>query len=96
MQVGKFVQLFSTFIAGFIIAFIKVRPLTLVMLSCVPLLVAAGASISFIVTKMASHGQSAYAKAANVLDQTIGSIRTVCSHIMYNLFALELDIGIIN
>ncbi|BBG99357.1 P-glycoprotein 11 [Prunus dulcis] len=78
-KVGKFVQLFSTFIAGFIIAFIKVRPLTLVMLSCVPLLVAAGASISFIVTKMASHGQSAYAKAANVLDQTIGSIRTVAS-----------------
>ncbi|CAB4303787.1 unnamed protein product [Prunus armeniaca] len=78
-KVGKFVQLFSTFIAGFIIAFIKVRPLTLVMLSCVPLLVAAGACISFIVTKMASHGQSAYAKAANVLDQTIGSIRTVAS-----------------
>ncbi|PQQ18802.1 ABC transporter B family member 21-like [Prunus yedoensis var. nudiflora] len=78
-KVGKFVQLFSTFIAGFIIAFIKVRLLTLVMLSCVPVLVAAGASISFIVTKMGSRGQSAYAKAANVLDQTIGSIRTVAS-----------------
>ncbi|BFG25063.1 hypothetical protein CerSpe_113370 [Prunus speciosa] len=78
-KVGKFVQLFSTFIAGFIIAFIKVRLLTLVMLSCVPVLAAAGASISFIVTKMGSRGQSAYAKAANVLDQTIGSIRTVAS-----------------
>lgn len=78
-KVGKFLQLLSTFIGGFIIAFIKGWLLTVVMLSSIPLLVAAGATMSIVITKMASHGQSAYAKAANVVEQTIGSIRTVAS-----------------
>lgn len=84
MQVGKFLQLMSTFIGGFIIAFIKGWLLTLVMLSSIPLLVAAGASMSIIITKMASRGQTAYAKAANVVEQTIGSIRTVCDIYLIN------------
>ncbi|XP_050363409.1 ABC transporter B family member 11-like [Argentina anserina] len=78
-KVGKFIQLLSTFLAGIIIAFIKGWLLTLVMLSCIPLMVAAGAAISIIITKMASRGQAAYAKAGNVVEQTIGSIRTVAS-----------------
>ncbi|KAM1012157.1 hypothetical protein ACFX13_048214 [Malus domestica] len=78
-KVGKFLQLFSTFIGGFIIAFIKGWLLTLVMLSSIPLLVAAGAAMSIIISKMATRGQSAYAKAAIVVEQTIGSIRTVAS-----------------
>ncbi|RXH68337.1 hypothetical protein DVH24_030670 [Malus domestica] len=78
-KVGKFLQLLSTFIGGFIIAFIKGWLLTVVMLSSIPLLVAAGATMSIVITKMASHGQTAYAKAANVVEQTIGSIRTVAS-----------------
>ncbi|XP_009363069.2 ABC transporter B family member 11 [Pyrus x bretschneideri] len=78
-KVGKFLQLFSTFIGGFIIAFIKGWLLTLVMLSSIPLLVASGATMSIIISKMATRGQSAYAKAAIVVEQTIGSIRTVAS-----------------
>ncbi|BFG23770.1 hypothetical protein CerSpe_100440 [Prunus speciosa] len=78
-KVGKFVQLLSTFVGGFIIAFIKGWLLTLVMLSSIPLLVASGAAMSIIITKMATRGQSAYAKASNVVEQTIGSIRTVAS-----------------
>ncbi|KAK7843585.1 abc transporter b family member 11 [Quercus suber] len=78
-KVGKFLQLTSTFIGGFVIAFIKGWLLTLVMLSSIPLLVASGAVMSIIISKMASQGQSAYAKAANVVEQTIGSIRTVAS-----------------
>ncbi|PRQ45049.1 putative xenobiotic-transporting ATPase [Rosa chinensis] len=78
-KVGKFLLLLSTFIGGFIIAFIKGWLLTLVMLSYIPLLVASGAMMSIIITKMASRGQTAYAKAANVVEQTIGSIRTVAS-----------------
>ena len=50
------------------------------MLSSIPLLVAAGAGISITITKMAARRQIAYAKAANVVEETIGSIRTV-SHI---------------
>ena len=82
VQVGKFLQLLATFIGGFIIAFIKGWLLTLVMLSSIPLMVAAGATMSIIITKMASRGQAAYANAANVVEQTIGSIRTVC-HICF-------------
>ncbi|KAF9669200.1 hypothetical protein SADUNF_Sadunf14G0083100 [Salix dunnii] len=78
-KVGKFIQLVSTFIGGFIIAFIKGWLLTLVMLSSIPPLVIAGAGLAIVVARMASRGQTAYAKAAIVVEQTIGSIRTVAS-----------------
>ncbi|KAJ9696846.1 hypothetical protein PVL29_008847 [Vitis rotundifolia] len=78
-KVGKFIQLVSTFIGGFVIAFIKGWLLTLVMLSSIPLLVIAGGAMSLFLSKMATRGQNAYAKAATVVEQTIGSIRTVAS-----------------
>jgi ATP-binding cassette subfamily B (MDR/TAP) protein 1 len=81
VQVGKFIQLVSTFIGGFIIAFVKGWLLTLVMLSSIPLLVIAGAGLAIIIARMASRGQTAYAKAATVVEQAIGSIRTVRVHI---------------
>ncbi|CAN8295898.1 unnamed protein product [Cochlearia groenlandica] len=78
-KVGKFIQLVSTFVGGFALAFAKGWLLTLVMLSSIPLLALAGASIAIIVTRASSRGQAAYAKAATVVEQTIGSIRTVAS-----------------
>ncbi|KAI3460732.1 hypothetical protein Pfo_017395 [Paulownia fortunei] len=78
-KVGKFIQLVSTFVGGFVIAFIKGWLLTLVMLSSIPLLVISGGIMSLVLSKMASRGQNAYAKAATVVEQTIGSIRTVAS-----------------
>jgi ABC-type multidrug transport system fused ATPase/permease subunit len=72
------VQLISTFIGGFFVAFFKGWLLTLVLLSSIPLLVASGALMSIIISKTASRGQNAYGNAANVVEQTIGSIRTVC------------------
>ena len=81
VQVGKFIQLVSTFIGGFIVAFVKGWLLTLVMLSSIPLLVISGAGMAIIIARMASRGQTAYAKAATVVEQTIGSIRTVRIHI---------------
>jgi ATP-binding cassette subfamily B (MDR/TAP) protein 1 len=77
LQVGKFIQLISTFIGGFIIAFIRGWLLATVLCSAIPLLVIAGAMMALIISKMASRGQSAYAKAANVVEQTIGGIKTV-------------------
>ncbi|KAF7120492.1 hypothetical protein RHSIM_Rhsim13G0037100 [Rhododendron simsii] len=79
LLVGKFMQLFSTFLAGFVIAFIKGWLLTLVLLSSIPLLVLAGAATAVFISKAASNGQDAYAKAAIVVEQTVGSIRTVAS-----------------
>ncbi|KAI7983537.1 ABC transporter B family member 11 [Camellia lanceoleosa] len=78
-KVGKFIQLLSTFVGGFVIALIKGWLLTLVLLFCVPILVIAGGATSIVVAKMASRGQNAYAKAATIVEQTIGSIRTVAS-----------------
>ncbi|ONK56031.1 uncharacterized protein A4U43_C10F3420 [Asparagus officinalis] len=78
-KVGKFLQLLSSFFGGFIVAFIQGWLLTLVMLTVIPLLVIAGAAMSTMISKMASKGQAAYAEAAVVVEQTIGSIRTVAS-----------------
>ncbi|KAK4273324.1 hypothetical protein QN277_021750 [Acacia crassicarpa] len=78
-KVGKFLQLVSTFIGGFVIAFIKGWLLSLVMLSIIPLLVVSGGCMAFFIGRMASRGQTAYGKAANVVEQTLGSIRTVAS-----------------
>ncbi|KAK9733047.1 hypothetical protein RND81_04G040000 [Saponaria officinalis] len=78
-KVGKFIESISTFIGGFVIAFSRGWLLTLVMLSSMPLLVIAGSLMSIFLSKMAARGQTAYAKAAVVVEQTIGSIRTVAS-----------------
>lgn len=78
-KVGKFIQLLATFLGGFVIAFIKGWLLTLVMLSSIPPLVLSGGLMSIVLSRMASSGQNAYAKAAVVVEQTIGSIRTVAS-----------------
>ncbi|RZC89153.1 hypothetical protein C5167_030848 [Papaver somniferum] len=78
-KVGKFIQIIATFIGGFVIAFVGGWLLTLVMLASIPPTVASAAAISIVVAKMASQGQAAYSVAGNVVEQTIGSIRTVAS-----------------
>ncbi|KAK8968612.1 ABC transporter B family member 11 [Platanthera guangdongensis] len=78
-KVGQFIQLISTFLGGFIVAFVQGWLLTLAMMSTIPPLVFAGAIISKVIAKMASQGQTAYAAAADLVDQTITTIRTVAS-----------------
>ncbi|XP_062197001.1 ABC transporter B family member 21-like [Phragmites australis] len=78
-KVGKFIQLVVTFFGGFIVAFAQGWLLTLVMMATIPPLVLAGAVMSNVVAKMASLGQAAYAESSVVVEQTIGSIRTVAS-----------------
>ena len=62
---------------GFAIAFIKGPELAAVLLGCIPLIVIAGGAMSLIMSKMAGRGQVAYAEAGNVVEQTVGAIRTV-------------------
>uniref|UniRef100_M4CD13 Uncharacterized protein n=1 Tax=Brassica campestris TaxID=3711 RepID=M4CD13_BRACM len=78
-KVGKFIQLFVTFLGGYALAFVKGWLLTLVMLTSIPLLAMAGAAMSLIFTKASSQQQAAYAKASTIVEQTCGSIRTVAS-----------------
>lgn len=77
MQVGKCIQLFATFVGGFVIAFNKGWLLTFVLLSSIPLLVIAGGFTFMFISKISSQGQSSYAKAATLVEETLGSIRTV-------------------
>ncbi|KAF8696114.1 hypothetical protein HU200_037004 [Digitaria exilis] len=78
-KVGKFQQLIATFIGGFVIAFVKGWLLSLVMLACIPPVVIAGGVVSKMLSKISSKGQTSYSDAGNVVEQTLGSIKTVVS-----------------
>lgn len=78
-QVGKFLQLLVTFSGSIVIAFVKGWRLTLVLLSAIPAMVISGAIMGLTISMLASRGQASYSAAANVVEQTIGSIRTVCN-----------------
>ncbi|KAJ4976405.1 hypothetical protein NE237_001511 [Protea cynaroides] len=78
-KVGKFIQLMSTFLGGFAMAFARGWRLALVLLSCIPPIVVAGGVMAMFISKMASRGQIAYADAGNTVEQTVGAIRTVAS-----------------
>ncbi|KAM0903402.1 hypothetical protein ACQ4PT_018635 [Festuca glaucescens] len=78
-KVGKFIQLTSTFMGGFVVAFTKGWLLSSVMLSSIPPIVIAGATMSWIISNLSTQGQSKYNEAGNIVEQTIGAIRTVTS-----------------
>lgn len=67
------------------IAFARGWLLSLVLLSCIPPIVLAGGVMSIIMAKMSGRGQVAYADAGNVVEQTVGAIRTVRHIYIYNL-----------
>jgi ATP-binding cassette subfamily B (MDR/TAP) protein 1 len=79
MKVGKFLQLISTFLGGFIIAFARGWLLSLVMLSSIPPVVISAGAMSLVISKILNRSQMAYAEAGKMVEQTIGSIRTVMS-----------------
>ena len=58
-------------------AFSKGWLLTLVMLSSLPPLFAAGSAMTTLLVRLASRGQEAYVDASVIVEQTIGAIRTV-------------------
>ncbi|KAJ1263912.1 hypothetical protein BS78_09G222500 [Paspalum vaginatum] len=78
-KVGKFLQLVTTFFGGFVLAFTKGWLLTLVMLSTIPPFVAAGGIVAKMLSEISSQGLASYSEAGNIVEQTIGSIRTVAS-----------------
>ncbi|KQK09335.1 ABC transporter B family member 4 isoform X2 [Brachypodium distachyon] len=78
-KVGKFLQLVASFLGGFIVAFVKGWLLALVMLACIPPVVIAGGAVSKVLSKISSKGQTSYSDAGNVVEQTIGAIKTVVS-----------------
>uniref|UniRef100_A0ACD5VYG5 Uncharacterized protein n=1 Tax=Avena sativa TaxID=4498 RepID=A0ACD5VYG5_AVESA len=78
-KAGKLVQVASAFFGGFIIAFTRGWLLTLVMLTSLPLVAVAGAVSAQMLTRASSKRLISYSDAADTVEQTIGSIRTVVS-----------------
>ncbi|TVT98902.1 hypothetical protein EJB05_55715, partial [Eragrostis curvula] len=107
-KVSKFLQLVSNFIGGFIIAFIKGWLLSLVILSCIPPVVIAGGVVSKILYKLSSKGQASYNDAGNVVEETVGAIKTVVSFngekhaiksynkLIHNAYKASVEEGIAN
>ncbi|XP_024374420.1 ABC transporter B family member 11 [Physcomitrium patens] len=79
-KIGKFQQLFATFIAGFVVAFFKGWKLTLVILATLPLLIASGGIMAMVMSRLSGAGQEAYADAGSTVEQVVSSIRTVLSY----------------
>ncbi|KAK6797255.1 hypothetical protein RDI58_004957 [Solanum bulbocastanum] len=78
-KVGKFIQYLSAFVGGFIIAFTKGWLLSLVLVSCVPALVIAGGAMASIMSEMSSRGQMTYAQAGDIVERTVGAMKTVAA-----------------
>ncbi|KAG0030198.1 Multidrug resistance protein 1 [Podila clonocystis] len=76
-KVGLCLSNFTTFVAGFIIGFIKGWKLSLVLLCAVPLIGAAAAFMAKYTVESSSEGQGSYSKAGAVAEQAFSSIRTV-------------------
>ncbi|KQK05461.1 ABC transporter B family member 11 isoform X2 [Brachypodium distachyon] len=92
-KVGKCIELFSSFFGGFVIAFVRGWLLALVLLSSIPPIAVAGAIVSRLLTRLSTRTQAKYGDAGNIVEQTIGTIRTVVSFngekqaiTMYNKF----------
>ncbi|KAM3331877.1 hypothetical protein ACQJBY_027641 [Aegilops geniculata] len=78
-KVGKYAQLLTTFVGCFIIGFIRGWMLALVMLACIPPNILSFAIMSRLRSQISARRQASYADAGNVVEQTIGAIRTVIS-----------------
>lgn len=68
------------------IAFARGWQLAVVLLSCVPPIVISGGALSLVVSRMSSRGQVAYADAGNIVEQTVGAIRTVRAQIITDIY----------
>ncbi|CAL4961915.1 unnamed protein product [Urochloa decumbens] len=78
-KAGKLLQLASAFFGGFIIAFTRGWLLALVMLTSLPLIAVAGAVSAQFLTMVSSKKLTSYGDAGDIVEQTIGAIRTVVS-----------------
>lgn len=78
-KVGLVLSSFTTFIAGFVIGFTRGWKLSLVLLSCVPLIGICAALMTKLTVAASSKGQDSYAGAGAVAEQAISAIRTIVS-----------------
>ncbi|KAM3331882.1 hypothetical protein ACQJBY_027642 [Aegilops geniculata] len=77
--VGKYAQLLTTFVGGFVIGFVRGWMLALVMLACIPPSILSFATVSRLRAQISARRQASYDDAGNVVEQSIRAIRTVVS-----------------
>uniref|UniRef100_A0ACD5VIJ8 Uncharacterized protein n=1 Tax=Avena sativa TaxID=4498 RepID=A0ACD5VIJ8_AVESA len=78
-KVGKYAQLLTTCVGCFAIGFIRGWMLALVMLACIPPNILSFAIVARFRAQISARRQASYGEAGNVVEQTIGAIRTVVS-----------------
>ncbi|KAG0367828.1 Multidrug resistance protein 1 [Mortierella sp. AD032] len=78
-KVGLCLSSLATFVAGFVVAFTHGWRMSLVLLTTVPLMAAAGVLMSKYAGDNSADGQDSYAAAGGLAEQAIGSIRTVAA-----------------
>eukprot|EP00741_Cyanophora_paradoxa_P002276 tig00000572_g2208.t1 len=79
-KVGSAIHHNATFVAGMAVGFAKGWHLALLIMGVIPFLGACGAVMAKLVSQASQSGQGAYAKAGDVADEAITSVRTVVSH----------------
>ncbi|KAG9289947.1 hypothetical protein G9A89_010253 [Geosiphon pyriformis] len=78
-KIGAIIQYFTTFLTGFIVAFIKGWKLSLVLCAAIPLVVIAAGGMAKALSAGSLKGQGAYASAGAVAEQVFSGIRTVAA-----------------
>eukprot|EP00741_Cyanophora_paradoxa_P024734 tig00000293_g23878.t1 len=79
-KVGSVIHNLATFIAGMAVGFAKGWHLALLIMGFMPILGVCGAMTTKFITQASQSGQEAYAKAGDVADEVVTSIRTVVSY----------------
>ncbi|CAK9804633.1 Multidrug resistance protein homolog 49 [Anthophora quadrimaculata] len=87
-KLGVFTYLMVSFISSIIISFVYGWKLTLVVLSCAPIIVIATAVVAKVQSSLTAQELSAYGQAGNVAEEVLGAIRTV---IAFNGEQKEVD-----
>ncbi|XP_011684594.1 PREDICTED: multidrug resistance protein homolog 49 isoform X2 [Wasmannia auropunctata] len=69
--------LITSFVASVVISFVYGWKLTLVMLSCTPVIIIATAVVAKVQSSLSAHELAAYGQAGNVAEEVLAAIRTV-------------------
>lgn len=76
-KLGVFTYLTVSFISSIIISFVYGWKLTLVVLSCAPIIVIATAVVAKVQSSLTAQELNAYGQAGRVAEEVLGAIRTV-------------------
>lgn len=76
-KLGMFTYLIVSFVASVVMSFLHGWKLTLVVLSCAPIIIAATAIVAKMQSTLAAKEQEAYGSAGAAVEEALSSIRTV-------------------